>query len=97
MPENNLNHKIKTHFLNFVLAFVMAGGGVLAAYYTTLAGIKLDLAGKADTSVVVNLDKKLSNIEVMLNDRFMTKEEFQKFKEEMKERLSRIEYQLRIK
>jgi predicted Holliday junction resolvase-like endonuclease len=97
MAIENSNRRIGNHFLNFLLTFLMATCGVLAAYYTTIAGIKLDLAKKAESNVVVDLDKKLSNIEVMLNDKFMTKEEFQKFKEEMKDRLNKIEYQLRIR
>ncbi|MCJ7508804.1 MAG: hypothetical protein MUO85_08775 [candidate division Zixibacteria bacterium] len=97
MSNDNSNHKMRNYLLNFLLAFLMAAGGVLAAYYTTIAGIKLDLAKKAESDVVVGLDKKLSNIEVMLNDKFMTKEEFQRFKEEMKDRLSKIEYQLKIR
>lgn len=97
MSNDNSNHKMRNYLLNFLLTFLMAAGGVLAAYYTTIAGIKLDLAKKAESDVVVGLDKKLSNIEVMLNDKFMTKEEFQRFKEEMKDRLSKIEYQLKIR
>jgi hypothetical protein len=54
----------------------------------------LDLSQKAESVVVNQLDKRLSNIEILLNQNFMTKEEFHRFSQDLQNRLSKIEYQL---
>ncbi len=84
----------KVQLLQFLVAFFVTALGIITAYYTTIAGIKLDLSRKAESVVVNQLDKRLSNIEVMLNQNFLTKEEFHQFSQDLQNRLSRIEYQL---
>lgn len=93
---NSNNNKIfsKVQLLQFLVAFFFTALGIITAYYTTIAGIKLDLSQKAESVVVNQLDKRLSNIEVMLNQNFLTKEEFHQFSQDLQNRLSRIEYQL---
>lgn len=84
----------KVQLLQFLVAFFVTAFGIVTAYYTTIAGIKLDLSQKAESVVVNQLDKRLSNIEVLLNQNFMTKEEFHALSQELQNRLSRIEFQL---
>jgi hypothetical protein len=87
----------KVQILQFLMAFFFTALGVLAAYYGTISGIKLDLSKKAETEMVNQLDKKLTKIEMILNDNFMTKKEFQELKEDLDKRLTKIEYRLKIK
>lgn len=84
----------KVQLLQFLVAFFVTALGIITAYYTTIAGIKLDLSQKAESALVNQLDKRLSNIEVLLNQNFLTKEEFHRFSQDLQNRLNRIEYQL---
>lgn len=84
----------KTQLLQFLVAFFVTALGIITAYYTTVAGIKLDLSQKAESTVVNQLDKRLSNIELLLNQNFLTKEEFHLFSQDLQNRLSRIEFQI---
>lgn len=84
----------KVQVLQFLVAFFVTAFGIVTAYYTTIAGIKLDLSQKAESVVVNQLDKRLSNIELLLNQNFLTKEEFYDFGQEVQTRLTKIEYQL---
>jgi hypothetical protein len=93
--RSNVKFLGKRELLQFVIAFLVTACGVLAAYYGTINGIKLDLSKKAEAANVDQLDKRLSNIEVLLNNKFITKEEFFAFREEINSRLIKIEYQTR--
>jgi hypothetical protein len=84
----------RVQLLQFLVAFFVTALGIITAYYTTIAGIRLDLSQKAESVVVNQLDKRLSNIEILLNQNFMTKEEFHRFSQDLQNRLSKIEYQL---
>ena len=84
----------RVQVLQFLVAFFVTAFGIVTAYYTTIAGIKLDLSQKAETAVVYQLDKRLSNTEVMLNRNFMTKDEFYQFSQDLQTRLARMEFQL---
>jgi predicted Holliday junction resolvase-like endonuclease len=97
LQMNNSRMISKDQVLQFLVAFFFTAFGVLAAYYTTIAGIRLDLSRKAETEMVNQLDKKLCEIEVILNDNFMTKKEFMELKEDLDKRLTKIEYRLKIK
>ncbi|HXF49631.1 MAG TPA: hypothetical protein VNL73_09455 [Verrucomicrobiae bacterium] len=80
--------------LKFLFSFGMTAFGILAAYYTTVSGLKLELAGKADGAAVVSMEKKVAAVEVQLAERFMTKEDFYRMRDEMLERLGKIEAKL---
>jgi NADH:ubiquinone oxidoreductase subunit D len=84
----------KVQLLQFLIAFFVTALGIITAYYTTIGGIKLDLSQKAESAVVNQLDKRLSKIEVLLNQNFLTKEEFFGFSQDLQNRLNRIEYQI---
>jgi hypothetical protein len=68
--------------------------GVAAAYFLTIQSIKIELAAKAENITVEQLDKKLANIEVMLKESVVSKEQFYRFTRDMETRLGRIEYHL---
>ena len=80
--------------LKFLFSFVMTAFGILAAYYTTVSGLRLELAGKADAATVAAMDKKITMVEVQLSERFMTKEDFYRMRDEMLARLGKIETKL---
>ncbi len=80
--------------LKFLFSFAMTAFGILAAYYTTVSGLKLELAGKADAAAMAAMDKKINTMEVQLAERFLTKEDFYRLREEMLERLGKIEAKL---
>jgi hypothetical protein len=93
------NNKIfsKVQLLQFLITFFVTVFGVLTAYYTTIAGIKLDLAHKAEVQIVNELDKRLSNLELLLKENFMTKKEFFELKDQINQRLLKIEMRLENK
>jgi len=96
MDSNNNKIFSKVQLLQFLVAFFVTAFGIITAYYTTIAGIKLDLSKKAESEMVNQLDKRLSNIEILLGKNFLTKDEFYHFSEDLQKRLTRIEYQLQV-
>ncbi len=65
--------------------------GIATAYFLTIQSLKLELAGKAENQAVATIDKKLTNIEVILKEGVLDKEEFYIFSKEVEKRLTRIE------
>jgi len=80
-----------------VLRFVGVVLSLAAAYFLTIQSLKVDLTGKAESAVVEELDKKLANIEVILNEGVVSREQFYEFSKEVESRLSRIEFYLKQK
>ncbi|MBU8934036.1 MAG: hypothetical protein KOO62_08505 [candidate division Zixibacteria bacterium] len=74
-----------------LLNMVAMVAGALVAYFLTIQSLRIDLATKAETGVVGTLDKKLGNIEVILKEGVVSKEQFFIFSKEMEARLTRIE------
>jgi hypothetical protein len=97
MTANNYRLFSKANLFQFLFAFFVTAFGIITAYHTAIFGIKLDLAKKAESEIVNQLDKKLSKIEILLNEKLLTKDEFYQFKEQMDKRLNRIEYKFKIK
>ncbi len=83
--------------LKFLFSFAMTAFGILAAYHTTVSGLKLELAGKADAATLAAMEKKVATVEVQLSERFMTKDDFYRLRDEMLERLGKIETKLEEK
>ena len=79
------------------LTVIATAFAVLAAYYGTIGELKLALAEKADRQAVENIDLRLARIEVVINDRLLTKDEFYHLRDELLVRLARMESELRIK
>ena len=81
-------------YRSFVVTVIIAILAALSTYYTTITGLKLEMAGKAEETFVTSLDKRISNLEIRLAENFATKEDFYRLKEELIVRLSRIEARL---
>ena len=84
-------------YRNIAISIVIALIAGLSAYYTTIGGIKLEVAQKAEETFVTSLDKRISNLEVRLAENFATKEDFFQLREDLILRLNRIEVQLNKK
>lgn len=74
-------------FLNFIVVLF----GMVAAYFTTIGSIKIQLAEKAESALVEAIDKKLAALEVTIIDGRVSKDEFYQFKNDIESRLIRIE------
>ena len=68
--------------------------GIAAAYFLTIQSLRVELAAKAESSLVETLDKKLNNIEVILKEGMISKEQFYLFSSDIETRLTRIELRL---
>ena len=68
--------------------------GMGAAYFMTIQQIKLELAAKAESTVVETLDKKLTSVEVYLKEAVVNKQQFYEHTQKMESRLDRIEHYL---
>lgn len=68
--------------------------GIAAAYFMTIQSLRMELAAKAESEMVITLDKKLTNFEVILKECVVSKEEFFRFSKEVDAKLIRIEYYL---
>ena len=94
MNSDNQRLFSKVQLFQFLITFLVTTFGILTAYYTTIAGIKLDLAHKAESQIVNELDKRLSNLELLLKENFMTKKEFFELRDQINQRLLKIELQV---
>jgi len=77
-----------------LLKFITVVFGIAAGYFLTIQSLKIELAAKAETTVVETLDKKLAGFEVILKQGVVDKEEFYRFSKEIEARLARIEFYL---
>lgn len=82
--------KISGQFVNFVAVVL----GIVAAYFLTIQSLKVELAAKAEGAAVETLGKKLANIEVMLKEGVVSREQLYRFSKDIEARLTRIEYYL---
>lgn len=79
---------------NQLVNLVVIALGIASAYFMTIQSLKVELAAKAESVVVEQLDKKLGNLEVILREGTVSREQFHSFSTELERRLSRIEYYL---
>lgn len=56
-----------------LLTFVF---GLVAAYFLTIQSLKVELSAKASAEVVQSLDQRLARMEVLLQERTVSKEYF---------------------
>ncbi len=89
--DGNLNFSVS------MLKFITMLLGLAAAYFLTIQSLKVEVASKADDATVESLDKKLTNIEVILKEGVLSKEQFYHFSKEIESRLARIEFLLEEK
>jgi hypothetical protein len=81
-------------FRDYALTIGLAAVAAISTYYTTIGSLKLELAGKAEETLVANLDKRLSALEIRLGENFATRRDFYQLKEDLVLRLTRIETRL---
>ena len=81
----------KTGLAAFVVNIVTVALGLAAAYFMTIQSIRLDISSKAENEVVSGLYNKLTNLEVILKEGVVSKEEFFEHSREIEIRLIRIE------
>lgn len=92
MSKENGNSLLK--YSVHLIRMVTIALGLAAGYFMTIQSIRLELAAKAETVVVETLDKKLANIEIMLRESVLSKEQFYLFSKDIESRLVRIEQHL---
>lgn len=80
-----------------MIKFIMIILGVATSYFLSIQSIKIELAAKAEVKTVEQLDKKLTNIEYILNQGVLSKEQFYVFSQGIDRRLSKIEFLLENK
>ena len=93
MSDRDGNLNLSTSMLRFITMLL----GLAAAYFLTIQSLKVEVASKADNVTVESLDKKLTNIEVILKEGVLSKEQFYHFSKEIESRLARIEFLLEEK
>jgi len=81
-------------YRQIIVTIIIAMLAALSTYYTTLAGMQVEIAGKAEETFVITLDKRITTLETHLTDSFATKDDFFRLKEDLITRLARIETQL---
>ena len=77
---------------NQLLNIVILALGLAAAYFMTIQSLKIELAAKAEAVVVETLDKKLGNLEIILDEGVVSRDEFYQFARSIEGRLTRIEF-----
>lgn len=87
--------KARLKSLHTLLMILMTLGYLLATHLSTINSLEMAIASKAERSELVVLDKKLTRIEVMLEEALMTKQELTAFRELIDRRVMDITLQLR--
>jgi hypothetical protein len=94
---DNDSEKGRTFLLSRpVLNFIVVLLGMVAAYFTTIGSIRVQLAEKAESVLVEAIDRRLAGLEIVITEGRVSKEEFYKFQNDIDVRLMRIEYYLKI-
>jgi hypothetical protein len=79
------------YFSRSVVNFLMIMLGLVAAYFTTIGAIRIELAEKAESKLVATIETRLSELEVVIIEGRVKKDEFYEFRNEVESRLARIE------
>lgn len=87
--------KARLKSLHTLLMILMTLGYLLATHLSTINSLEMAIASKAERSELVVLDKKLTRIEVMLEEALMTKQELTAFRELIDRRVMDLTLQLR--
>ena len=77
--------------LRLLLTTVITISAALSGYFAAYTGLRVELAGKAESRYVEELDIRLSKLEATINERFATKTDLFEFKREVISKLSAIE------
>ena len=77
--------------IRYLVGVAIALAGLFSGYYAAYTGLKVELATKAESRNVGELDIRLARMEAMINERFATKDDLAGFKNEIVARLTTIE------
>jgi hypothetical protein len=77
--------------LKYLISFGVTLAAALSGYYAAYTGLRVELATKAETRYVDELDIRLARLEATINERFATKDDFSAFKSEVIGKLTAIE------
>jgi len=77
--------------IKFLITFGVTIAAAVSGYFTAYAGLKVELAGKAEERYVNAMDIRLARLEATINERFATKDDLSQFKQEMLSKLTAIE------
>jgi len=80
--------------IRLLMTIIATAFAVLAAYHSTVSELKLAISEKADRQAVERIDLRLAQIEVILGDHLVNKDEFYQLRDELRVRLTRIESEL---
>lgn len=77
--------------IRFLITFGVTVTAAISGYFTAYAGLRVELAGKAEERYVAEMDVRLARLETTINERFATRDDLSEFKREVVTRLTAIE------
>jgi hypothetical protein len=77
--------------IRFLITFGVTIMAAVSGYFTAYAGLRVELAGKAEERYVAEMDIRLSRLEATINERFATKDDLSEFKSTVVSKLTAIE------
>jgi len=87
--------KMKDSIVKYLVGVAIAVAGILSGYYVAYTGVRVDLATKAESRYVGDVDIRLARLEAMINERFATRDDLAGFRSEIISRLTAIETRIR--
>ena len=81
-----IRQKVKS--LHSVLMLLITLGYLLGTHLSTIHSLEMALASKAERSELISLDKKLTRIEVMLEEAIMMKEQWHELRDQIEQRMT---------
>ncbi len=86
---------MKEPLIKYLISFAITVAAAISGYYAAYTGLRVELANKAEERYVAELDIRLSRLEATINERFATKDDLSKFKNEVIFKLTAIESALK--
>jgi len=83
-----IRQKVKS--LHSVLMLLITLGYLLGTHLSTIHSLEMALASKAERSELISLDKKLTRIEVMLEEAIMMKQQWYELRDNIEQRMTDI-------
>jgi DNA repair ATPase RecN len=91
VKDSNLTQRNDIRLRDHLFKILMALVAGLVAYFLTIQDLKTAIAEKAPRQSVHQLDTRLGQLETLQKEHQVTTTEFRRFREEVIERLARIE------
>ena len=93
--RENLFSNIKSY--QSLLMIIITLGYLLGTHLSTINSLKVALVSKAEQAEMDMLDKKLTRIEVKLEEAIMTKKEFYEMRERIEEKIMDLTVRLKFR